>query len=255
MTAKTKILNWLGVLALVSLIFFLLLTIPFAPRENAQPPTEESTPETIRSSPETTGPPLPPSLPESRDDASPLLLVDRILESMELGSIAFNAPLSMNLEDSAEIQLLLSLEQSVEDLRNAVTAAGEKEGARIRVSNRMEARLQGQSFQITAITPEEQAITSKGVTEWKWEVNPTSTGQHNLHLTLTALFKVDGTPARRAIRTFDKEIEVEVTWDQKVAGFAREHWRWLWAAILAPVAGWFWKKRKDRLVHNGGGGA
>jgi hypothetical protein len=39
--------------------------------------------------------------------------------------------------------------------------------------------ISGAGFQITAIIPEEQSITEKGVTEWKWEVNPTSAGELN----------------------------------------------------------------------------
>lgn len=179
---------------------------------------------------------------------SSLLRIDRILESLELGNIAFNAPTSMNLEDLAQIQLLLGLEQSIEDLSKMVTVAGEKEGACIRISDRMEARLSGTSFQITAITPEEQAIPSKGVTEWKWEVKPTNPGRHQLHLTLTALFNVDGISTRRAIRTFDKTIEVEVRWGQRISGFISENWQWLWAVILAPVAGWIWNRLKKRLA-------
>ena len=102
------------------------------------------------------------------------------------------------------------------------------------------------SFSSTAITPEEQAITSAGVTEWKWEVKPTTRGRHYLHLTLTALFHVDGAPTRRALRTFDKIIEVEVTWGQQASEFLGNNWQWLWAAILIPLAGWLWKKWKNR---------
>jgi len=36
-------------------------------------------------------------------------------------------------------------------------------------------------------------------------------------------------------------ILVEVGWLQKVRLFLSENWKWLWAAILAPIGGWFWK--------------
>jgi hypothetical protein len=193
-------------------------------------------------------PPPPKAVDPGAKHAAPstqIATVDRILESLEWGNIAFNAPQSMNLKESAQIQLLLSLEESIEDLRKTLTQAGEKEGARIRVSDRMEARLTGPNFQIAAITPEEQAITSKGVTEWKWEVKPASGGRHHLHLTLTALFDVDGNSTRRAIRTFDKTIEVEVTWSDQTSQFVANNWQWLWAAILVPLIGWLWKGRKS----------
>lgn len=184
--------------------------------------------------------------PETR--LTQIFTVDRILDSLARANIAFNAPPSINLTSSAQIQLLLSLEQSIEALRKTLTQAGDKEGAQIRISDRMEAHLIGQNFQIMAITPEEQAITSKGVTEWKWEVKPTILGRHSLHLTLTALFVVDGNSTRRAIRTFDKTIEVEVTWPQRISGFVFNNWQWLWGAGLAPLVVWLWKRRKSRGV-------
>jgi hypothetical protein len=46
---------------------------------------------------------------------------------------------------------------------------------------------------------------------------------------------------RRSLRTFDKMILVEVGWLQKVRLFVSENWKWLWAAILAPIGGWFWR--------------
>jgi 2'-5' RNA ligase len=49
------------------------------------------------------------------------------------------------------------------------------------------------------------------MTEWKWKIKPTSPGRQHLHLTLAAIFTVDGEPTKRAIRTFDKTIEVQIT--------------------------------------------
>lgn len=163
---------------------------------------------------------------------------------MSWASIAFNTPQKINLKETSQIQLLLSLQRPMDKLREEIAAAGEREGARIRVSNRMEARLSGPNFRINAITPEEQAVGSIGTVEWKWEINPTATGRHSLHLTLTALFNVDGAASRRAIRTFDKTIDVEVTAGQWASDFFENNWQWLWAAILLPIAGWTWKRWK-----------
>jgi len=180
-----------------------------------------------------------PSPPEDRFGA-----IDRILEKLQFGNIAFNAPKTMNLRDTAVIQLMLGLETPIDKLKRMIEAAGEKEGAHIRVSDRMEARLSGTNFAITAITPEIQAVSRSEITEWKWEVKPSSDGRHYLHLTMSALLSVDGASTPRAIRAFDKMIEVEVAWHQRVGPFFEKNWQWLWAAILVPIVGWLWKRRK-----------
>ncbi len=172
-----------------------------------------------------------------------LSAIDRALESMGFGNIAFNAPRSMNLHTTAPIQLVLGLAKPIDELKQMIEAEGEKEGARIRVSDRMEARLSGSNFAITAITPEIQSISRSDVTEWKWEVKPNSEGHQHLHLTVSALLSVDGTSIPpRTVRTFDKVIEVEVTLYQRVGSFFEDNWKWLWAAVLAPLVGWLLKK-------------
>ncbi len=183
-------------------------------------------------------PPLPPP-PDN---------IDKLLNEMELGAIAFNAPTNINIDDSAQVQLLLSLAETIEELKQSIAEEGEKVGATIKVSDRMEARLSGYMFQITAITPEVQAVSKVLQTEWKWEVHPKKEGKHKLHLTLTALLEINGRSTPRAIRTFDKVIEVNVTVTQKISLFFENNWQWLWAAILLPVAGWLWKRRKKQLT-------
>lgn len=192
--------------------------------------------------------PLPSPSVGAAPPSDPLCSVDRILASMDWANIAFNCPQTINLHETAQIKLLLSLQKSIDELRAAITAGGEREGARVKVLNRMEARLSGPNFQITAITTEEQAVGSIETVEWKWEIKPTTTGHHSLHLTLTALFNIDGATTRRNIRTFDRMIDVEVTTGQRVTEFFRKNWQWLWAAVLLPVAGWLWKRWKSKNV-------
>ena len=171
--------------------------------------------------------------------------VDKVLDKMEFGVIAFNAPTHINIEDSPQIQLLLSLTDTVENLKRSITEAGEKAGATIRVTDRMEARLSGYMFQIAAITPETQAVSKSQETEWKWEIHPKEEGKHSLHLTLSALLEIDGHSTPRSIRTFDRKIEVSVTTTQKFRIFFKNNWQWLWVAILVPVVGWLWKRKKS----------
>ncbi len=176
----------------------------------------------------------------------PLSEVDRLLDEMEFGTIAFNTPTKINIDASFQIQLILSLAATVEELKQSIKKEGKRVGAKIKVSDKMEARLTGYMFQITAITPEIQAVSRAQQTEWKWEIHPKEEGQHELHLTITAHLDVNGEIIPRKIKTFDRIIAVDVTATQKAKLFFENNWQWLWAAILVPVIGWLWKRKKKQ---------
>jgi len=169
---------------------------------------------------------------------------DLIWSRLMDANITYNHPEKMNIEDDpVTIQLVLSLKKSIEELSEIIKAPGKIEGEQIKTSGEMEARLSGPGFQITAITNEKQLILSEDFTEWKWMVKPISTGTQRLHLTLTA--KLNSSSKSRTVRTFDKTILVEVTFFQKASMFIEGNWQWIWAALIIPIATWFWKKRDN----------
>ncbi|MCP5245560.1 MAG: hypothetical protein H6937_06260 [Burkholderiales bacterium] len=181
-----------------------------------------------------------------------LTVIDQILATLEFGNIVFNPPEKMNIDETRQIQLLLGMKETIEQLKQMIEEKGIKDGDRIRVSDRMEARLTGLNFNILAITPEEQGITRTEITKWKWEIKPKSGGQQELHLTLAALIDVYGETTRRSIRVFDKKIDVEVTLSQRIYLFFKDYLiEILLAAVLLPGGLlWFfwdnWNKSKSK---------
>ena len=176
--------------------------------------------------------------------------VDLILHTMQLGNIAFNAPTSMDLDETVRIQLLLGIKQTIEELKQNIKVEIEKkhlfgdiEAARIKVAPLiMQAHLEGYSFDIKSITPDEQPISSEITTEWLWEVIPKSSGIGILSLTLNAKLPIEGNSTYRTIRRFKKEIRVEVTRLQQTENFIKDNWQWLWTAIFFPMGAWLWSK-------------
>ena len=152
----------------------------------------------------------------------------------------------MRLEHTAHIQLLLAPAESIPHLEKKITAIGEREGATIRVSPLMEARLTGLHFDIEANTDERQPVSNEAPTEWTWDVEPKKTGNQELHLTLTAILNVGGHDQPRTIRTFDKVLKVNVTWYDRISGFFSDNWKWLWTAILVPVGVWAARRYQSR---------
>jgi hypothetical protein len=200
--------------------------------------------------------PAPAPQPEPSPIPSPtpsadLTAIDRILEALPRGNIAFNAPSTMVLEDTYKIRLLLSSSKSIEELQqeleHQVKGVKNLEGARIRIASEMEARLTGQNFEITAVTPEAQAVSEKQETQWQWDVKPQKEGGQELHLTLSAVLFVNNSHTVRVIRTFDKEIEVQVTLRRRILKFVRDNSQWIATAIIIPIVLWIlkrlWSKR------------
>lgn len=188
---------------------------------------------------------LPGGLPPQD---SPLDAIDKLLAGLPLANIAFNTPTTIPLGESEIIHLVLSTRETIETLQTMIDSGGEKTGAQIKVGNEMEARLTGKGFKIQAITPETQAVSGVEQTEWKWEVEPTDGGKQRLHLTMSAILHIDGQKVPRVLRTFERNIEVRVTWSRQISDFVGNNWQWLWATILVPVAGWY-VQRKYEATH------
>ncbi len=171
--------------------------------------------------------------------------MDDFMDQLDEANIAFNTPLTLNINDVAEIELLLDLKKSIRALSTMIVEPGTVEGATVQVSKTMQAELKSSGFTIVAITPITQAVSQKETTRWKWEIKPLHKGNNNLHLSLTAIVDVgDGEPTQRSIRTFEKNIEVKVRAVQSVGTFMENNWQWLWTTLLVPLLGYFWNKRK-----------
>jgi hypothetical protein len=185
--------------------------------------------------------PPPSAAPEPAPPARDLFdEIDRALEKMEDANVAFNAPSALDLGERTEIQLLLSLRKPIRVLEAELEAGGVKEGANVRVSPLVEARLTGLGFAIEALTKQQQPVGRKTDAEWRWEIEGRQEGAQRLHLTLTAFVPVDGPggrPVTRTIDTFDRTISIQVSWGRRTTDFIDENWQWLWAAIVVPIAG------------------
>lgn len=177
-------------------------------------------------------------------------VIDNIVNNLEWGNIAFNTPQKARLEEPTTIELFLSPTQSIEELQSSLKSQGQIESAEIRISNQMVANLVGTGFQIEALRPQEQVISSNKKTQWKWEVTPTQEGSQNLELTLSAIINISGQERQLVIETFTKTIEVEVNTGQRVSTFVTGNWQWLWASILVPAAPFVWKWYKNKRGRN-----
>ena len=161
--------------------------------------------------------------------------VDKALKSLVLGNIAFNTPEEIQWNNTAVIELLLSPSFSVDELKDKIQGAGEREGAKIRVADQMSAVLYSSGFEIKELTPKIQAISFEEITDWKWEITPIKRGEQTLYLTISAILFVNEARTPRMIESFKKEIYIKVTFIQLLESVIKAKWEWLWGVILEPL--------------------
>ena len=165
-----------------------------------------------------------------------------IVKTLESANVAFNTPKSMSAGRTEPVHLIFGVQSIADQLRAAGDAPGEEVTGPARLRHRIEARVYGADFEITGAAPEEQPIGE--LARWQWQVKPLRDGVHQLYLTVAVTADVRGQTIRRA-ETFQRQIVVEVApWPDRMMGFARDHWQWLWASIAMPLIGWMWSKQK-----------
>lgn len=188
----------------------------------------------------------PPSVEDPGDEFASLLAeIDRKLASLPSANIAFNTPETIPFGDSAVIELLVSLEEAEEELRQAIRAVGPVETAKVKVSPYLEASLAGVGFSIEPITPPRQLLSPTQRTQWRWNIEPTKAASLELTLTLSALFTVDGQQSTRAIQTFERTITVDVPITHRVTDLVTANKELLVTLLLIPSAGWFYRRYRS----------
>lgn len=180
--------------------------------------------------------------------------VDEFLETLPLGSAAFEAPSRMNIGDKALAKLIISQTTELDSLMKKLasdTAGMEMTigGKKVKLHTVMRARLIGGSgIAIRTLGEEEVAIGSQGDHEWVWEIEAKETGKQILRLQLYAIFKVQDKERANEIKTFEESIEVQVSAMYEIKQFLAKNWQWLWAAVLVPVVSslFAWWRRRSK---------
>lgn len=191
-------------------------------------------------------PEVPASLPSSVLNTN----VDQILSLMSSAHYAFNVPQKMKVKESAYIELKLSLNKSIAQLKDSIEANGKIESGKVKVSDRMRAQLisDKEVIEVIPLSTEEQAIDSFEMVHWKWKLVPKSAGKHTIDLQLIAIMNVNGKDVPRLFKTLNETIEVEVTYSHLIESFYDENWKWVWATFLLPFIGWTWNRWKPKTI-------
>jgi hypothetical protein len=170
-----------------------------------------------------------------------VIAIESAYNNLKSASIAFNAPDTIEFDETVSIELLLSLSETTEALQKQLTKIGKKHGYEIRAASQMEATLRpvrDSVFKVVAVTPEVQPLRAAENTRWLWRVTPLEWGKQELQLTISALYQVNGRDGKRALRTFQHDIIVHVGPWKYAKVFLENNWQWAWTALLIPLGGW-----------------
>lgn len=183
--------------------------------------------------------------------------IDNILQNSVTGHIAYNAPTALQLDQTVDIQLLLSPSASADDLKKQIVEAGQVTAAELQITPLMKAELisdDPQAFGIHAFQDkQEQVILSDSPTQWRWSITADKPGDQVLVLTLFRQIQYNGQTYWRMVETYKNTIHVTVSPKQQLLQF---DWKWLagilLTAILIPA---FWRlidRGKKRKKASGG---
>ena len=203
--------------------------------------------------------PTPPS-PESTSITEisidqQLANIDNALKQSLSASIAYNAPKSMKLLETATISLLLNPSVAPENLSTQVAESGQIISSSIEASPHMKAVLLSQNLDAFSIQnihdAPEQVISSSETTQWSWLVTAQKEGVHTLNLAIYRVVTVDGQDFWRLVETYESNIDVKVTPGQRISQF---DWKWLAGIVITALlipAFWRWldyKRTQSELV-------
>jgi len=169
-------------------------------------------------------------------------------EQLKDGATAvFTTPLSIGLDQTTDIELLVSPTKTTAQLESELTEQGQSGHASTQYSKMMEAQLVGHGFDIAQVGPSIQPVEAGRTTRWKWQIKPKEGGSQRLDLTVNAVLS-DGKD-RILLQTLHRDITVNVKFGQRATSWisSLKDVQWLWAALILPVATFviaWWRRRK-----------
>jgi hypothetical protein len=192
-------------------------------------PTASPTPE-----PEPTPTTAPPTTPTPTPSFHEL--IDDELKKLSSGRILFNPPekMKVGIEERVEVRLTKDI---TEILTEGLKGPGAPQIEPIEVGTFMMVKLTGDSFDINALSSEEQLVKPVGFTEWSWDVTPLKSGTQELHLTVTVRILIPGQDEQKIDwRVMDKQISVDVNPPHTFKRFIECYWQWIVATIISIIA-------------------
>ncbi len=157
-----------------------------------------------------------PTNAEPLATAGPAVARPRLIEeTLQEVPVAYETPSVASYGKPFDVTFSLDA-TGAETATESLPGVGEVVEAQARVSDRVKASLVGAAFDIELISPTVQLLGTDTANIWRWRVTPKEAGEQALYVELFAMTGEDARP----VRTFNGQIEVEVTRFQKAVSLA-----------------------------------
>ena len=166
------------------------------------------------------------------------------------GAFFDGPPETMQVGDFEKVSLTVSLQETVEELRAKLTEQARAAGHQVRskeilVYDVIRAYLTGtKGLLVQSLDQELDRLLTGGSQEWTWTVEAVKPGKQTLYLTLSALIR--GEKGVDTIHSWEEDVEVSVSVGRATSGFLKDHWQWIWSALIVPIALFLWEMWKRR---------
>jgi hypothetical protein len=178
--------------------------------------------------------------------------IDAVLKKTLAASIAYNKPESMTLDQIVTIELLLNPSLSPQVLSTQVSEPGQIVSASLQITPHMKAVLVANDDTAFLIKPihdaPEQIISKTDTTRWAWLVTARKGGTQQLTLVIYRLVAYEGRDYWREVETYKADINIEVTFIQRVKSL---DWGWfigVFVTAIAIPALWRWVDQRRKQV-------
>ena len=171
----------------------------------------------------------------------------KILEQLRYSAFGYSVPKEANIDDEIDVTMVINPLLTVKEIEEDLPE-GERTTGTIQISRVVQAKLDSSDFDITSITPERQVVIGGRNTTWKWTLKAKAPGANKkVKITISAIVLVDGERTESYIDTYTNTIKINITPKQRISRWLENNWQWAWGALLIPVLGFFYnKKRKSK---------
>lgn len=169
-----------------------------------------------------------------------------IIEQLRYSAFGYSVPKEANIDDDVEITMKINPLLTVKEIEEELPM-GERTTGKIQISRVVQAKLDSRDFDITNITPDRQVIIGGRNTTWRWSLKAKTPGPNKLvKITISAIVLVDGERTESYIDTYNGVIKINITPGQRINRWLKDNWQWAWGALLIPILGFFYNKRKKK---------